>query len=251
MTSELAGKVAVVTGAAQGIGRAFALGLARAGCRVAAADLNGDLASQTAELARAAGGDALGMSVDVASRAAVTGLIEAVVARWGGLDIQINNAGTFPRSTVLEMDDAVWDEVIDTNLKGTFLCSQVAARQMVAQGRGGRIVSVSSRAAYGPSPRGAHYSASKAGIIAFTRALALELAPYQITVNALAPGLTNTAQPRYGMTEQEIAEQSRLVPLGRMAEPEDMVPIVLFLCAQTGAYITGQVMHVNGGSLMP
>src|SRR6266496_5554497 len=161
MTGELEDKIAIVTGAGQGIGRALALGLAQAGCKIAAVDLNGDRAADTAELARTAGSDAFGQSVDVANRVAVAGLVAMVVARWGRLDIQVNNAGTFPRSTVLDMDDAVWNEVIDTNLRGTFLCSQAAARQMVTQGQGGRIVSVASRAAFSPSPRGAHYSASK------------------------------------------------------------------------------------------
>jgi 3-oxoacyl-[acyl-carrier protein] reductase len=177
-------------------------------------------------------------------------MVDQVVARWGGLDVLVNNAGVYPRASVLEMDEATWDQVLDTNLKGTFLCSQAAARVMVARAQGGRIVSVASRAAFQVQARGAHYSASKAGIVAFTKGLALELAPFRITVNALAPGLTNTAQPRYGYDEAELQELSKAVPLGRMAEPEDMVPGVLFLCGAGGAYITGQTLHVNGGALM-
>jgi 3-oxoacyl-[acyl-carrier protein] reductase len=178
-------------------------------------------------------------------------MVDGAIAELHRVDILVNNAGVFPRGTVLELDEATWDTVLDVNLKGTWLCTQAAARVMVEQGEGGRIVNVSSRSAFQPALRGAHYAASKAGIIAFTRNAALELAPYGITVNALAPGLTDTAQPRYGMTEDEIASAASLVPLGRIAQPEDMLPTVLFLCGPGGAYITGQTHHVNGGAWMP
>jgi 3-oxoacyl-[acyl-carrier protein] reductase len=250
MAGSLTDQVAIVTGAGQGIGRAFALGLAGQGARVVAADLVGDNAETTAELVHQRGVDAIGLAVDVRDPAAIQGMVDATVARFGGLDILINNAGTYPRSVVLEMDEAIWDQVLDTNLKGTFLCSQAAARVMVRQGRGGRIVSLASRAAFSVQPRGAHYSASKAGIVAFSKGLALELAPHRITVNALAPGLTNTAQPRDGFSEEQLIAQAATIPLGRWAEPDDMVPLVMFLCAETGAYITGQTFHINGGALM-
>jgi NAD(P)-dependent dehydrogenase (short-subunit alcohol dehydrogenase family) len=178
-------------------------------------------------------------------------MIDAAVSELHRVDILINNAGVFPRSTVLELDEATWSAVIDVNLKGTWLCSQAAARVMVEQGEGGRIVNFASVAAFRPAVNGAHYAASKAGIVAFTRNMALEMAPYRITVNAIAPGLTDTAQPRYGMTEDEIAAAGDTVPLGRIAQPEDMVPTILFLCGPGGAYITGQTHHVNGGSWMP
>ena len=250
MAGSLRDKVAIVTGGGQGIGRAFALGLADEGARVVAADLKGDNADATAELVHQRGVDAFGLAVDVSDRGAVQAMVEATVKRFGGVDILINNAGTYPRAIVLEMDESIWDQVIDTNLKGTFLCAQAAARVMVQQGRGGRIVNLASRAAFSVQPRGAHYSASKAGIVAFSKGLALELASHRITVNALAPGLTNTAQPRDGHTEEELAAQAATIPLGRWAEPDDMVPVVMFLCAETGAYITGQTFHVNGGALM-
>jgi 3-oxoacyl-[acyl-carrier protein] reductase len=137
-------------------------------------------------------------------------------------------------------------------LKGTYLCSRAAARVMVSQGRGGRIVSMVSRAAYTAYPRGAHYAASKAGILGFTRSLASELGPHRITVNAIAPGTVNTAMPRAaGVSDEDLFASGRTYPLGRIAEPDDIVPALLFLCGESGAYMTGQVIHVNGGSFMP
>lgn len=246
--TDLEGNVAVVTGAARGIGRAFVLGLADAGARVCAADLDLDGATETARLA----GDAFAAHVDVTDSGSVSGLVDAVLQRWQQLDILVNDAGVFPRSAVVDMDDALWDHVINVNLKGTFLCSRAAARVMVEQGRGGRIVNMVSRAAYTPYPRGAHYAASKAGILGFTRSLAAELGPHAITVNAIAPGTVNTAMPRLaGVSDEELFASGRAFPLGRIAEPHDMVPALLFLCSQSAAYMTGQVLHVNGGSLMP
>jgi len=249
--ADLEGKIALVTGAARGIGRALALGLAEAGCAVAAADINQAGAEETAELARGRGVEAIGLPVDVAQTASVEAMFEAVLGRWSGLDILVNDAGIFPRVSVMEIDDATWDQVIGVNLRGTFLCSRAAARVMVPQGRGGRIVNMVSRAAFTPYPRGAHYAASKAGVLAFTRSLAIELAPHRITVNTLAPGAANTAMPRGGSSEEQLAATARANPLGRIAEPEDLVAPLLFLCAESGAYMTGQTIHVNGGSFMP
>jgi NAD(P)-dependent dehydrogenase (short-subunit alcohol dehydrogenase family) len=195
---------------------------------------------------------ALAVHLEVTQRGSVERLMAEVTQAWGGLDILVNDAGVFPRSTVLDMDEAMWDQVLGVNLKGTFLCSQAAARIMVQQQRGGRIVNMISRAAYTPYARGAHYAASKAGILGFTRSLAAELGAHRITVNAIAPGTVNTAMPRAaGVTDEQLFASGQAFPLGRIAEPEDMVPALLFLCGQGGAYMTGQVLHVNGGSLMP
>jgi 3-oxoacyl-[acyl-carrier protein] reductase len=252
MAGELQDRVAIVTGAGRGIGRAFALALAGAGCRVAAVDIDGASAAATAELACASGGTAVGLPLDVTQSASVTRLMQSVVERWSTLDILVNDAGVFPRSTVVDMEESLWDHVIGVNLKGTFLCSQAAARIMISQQHGGRIINMVSRAAYTAYPRGAHYAASKAGILGFTRSLASELGPHQITVNAIAPGTVNTAMPRAaGVTDEQLFASGRSFPLGRIAEPEDMVPALLFLCGAGGAYMTGQVLHVNGGSLMP
>jgi 3-oxoacyl-[acyl-carrier protein] reductase len=246
--------VAVITGAGRGIGRAFALALAAAGCRLAAADIDRAAAEHTVNLVRTAdeAAAALPVYVDVAQRSSVDHLMEAVTREWGGLDILVNDAGVFPRSTVLDMDESLWDQVLGVNLKGTFLCSQAAARIMVQQQRGGRIVNMVSRAAYTAYARGAHYAASKAGILGFTRSLAAELGAYGITVNAIAPGTVNTAMPRAaGVSDEQLFASGRAFPLGRIAEPEDMLPALLFLCGAGGAYMTGQVLHVNGGSFMP
>jgi NAD(P)-dependent dehydrogenase (short-subunit alcohol dehydrogenase family) len=251
MAGDLAGKVAIVTGAGQGIGRALARGLAAAGAAVVAADALAENAAATARQIEADGGDALGLGVDVSRAAQVKAMVDAALSEMHRVDIMINNAGIFPRATVLELDEETWDAVLDVNLKGTWLCTQAAARVMVEQDEGGRIINVSSQSAFRSALRGAHYAASKAGIVAFTRNAALELAPHKITVNALAPGLTDTAQPRYGMTEDEIAQAGPQIPLGRIAQPEDMLPTVLFLCGLGGAYITGQTHHVNGGTWMP
>ena len=251
MAGELEGKIALVTGAGRGIGRAFVLGLAEAGCKVAAADVNREGAEETAELARGAGGEAVGLAVDVSQSESVDGMTEAVLGRWGGLDILVNDAGIFPRATVMELEEELWDSVIGINLKGTFLCSRAAARIMVPQGHGGRIVSMASRAAFTSYPRGSAYAASKAGIVAFTRSLAAELGPHRITVNGIVPGTVNTAMPRLGNTEEQLFASGRAAPLGRIAEPEDMVPVLLFLCGEGAGFITGQMIHVNGGSFMP
>jgi 3-oxoacyl-[acyl-carrier protein] reductase len=150
----------------------------------------------------------------------------------------------------LEMQDADWDHVLGVNLKGSFLCAQAGARAMVAAGRRGAIVNISSSAVRG-DPRGVHYSASKAGVIGLTRAMALALAPHGIRVNAIAPGTTDTAQPRYGNTEEQLLARSREIPLdGRMATPDEIARVVVFLASDEAGRMTGEVVHVNGGAYM-
>jgi 3-oxoacyl-[acyl-carrier protein] reductase len=251
MAGRFDGKTVTITGAGQGIGRALALGFAREGAAVIAADIKGPNAEETAHLIEADGGRAVGLAVDVASCQGTRAMVQTAVERFGRVDVLINNAGVFPRAAALEMDELVWDLVMNVNLKGTFLCSQAAARVMVEQGGGGRILNIASASAFRFSARATHYAASKAGIVAFTRNLAVELAPHRITVNAIAPGLTDTAQPRGGMSEAEIAAAGEQIPLGRIAQPDDMLPTALFLCSGEAGYITGQTHHVNGGSWMP
>jgi 3-oxoacyl-[acyl-carrier protein] reductase len=168
----------------------------------------------------------------------------------GGIDILVNNAGIFPRVDFLDMTEAQWEEVLGVNLKGSFLCTQAVARQLVARGQGGAVINLASGAAFRSSPRGVHYVSSKAGLVGLTRATALELAPYRIRVNAIAPGLTDTAQPRYGMSEEDIQERGREVPLGRMATPDDIADMAVFLASEEARYVTGQTLHVNGGQYL-
>lgn len=247
----LEGRAALVTGAQQGIGRALALGLAAAGASVAVnypADPSD--AKQVCRDIESAGGRSVAVKGDVRKSSDVARLIARAVENLGRLDILINNAGIFPRASVLELDEATFDDVLAVNLRGCYLCCRAALPTMQAQ-RDGRIVNIASVAAFRPTERGAHYAASKAGVIAFTKALALEVAPYGITANCLAPGTTDTAQPRLGLSEEELRALGPRIPLGRIASPEDMVEPVIFLVSDAGRYITGQTLHVNGGALMP
>lgn len=224
---------------------------ARAGARVGVNYLDDrPAAERVAGDARALGAAACVVQGDVARVADAERMVEAAVQELGGLDVLVNNAGVYPRVPFLEMSERDWDYVLDVNLKGTFFCAQAAARAMVAAGRPGSIINLASQAIRG-AVRGTHYTASKGGVVALTRAMALELAPHRIRVNAIAPGLTDTAQPRYGNTEQEIAEMSRAVPLGRMAEPADIADVAVFLASEQARHITGQTIHVNGGQYMP
>jgi 3-oxoacyl-[acyl-carrier protein] reductase len=165
------------------------------------------------------------------------------------LDVLVNNAGVFPRSPFLDLSESEWDQVLDINLKGSFLCAQAVARRMVADGRRGAIVNISSSSVRG-NALGVHYAASKTGIIGMTRSMALALAGKGIRVNAVAPGITDTAQPRYQFSESEMQEQSRLVPLGSMALPEDIANILVFLASDESRFITGETVHANGGLYM-
>ena len=248
---KLAGKVALVTGAQQGIGRATALAFAAEGADVVVNWLDDrDAAEQVADAVRAQGRRALLHQADVSRLDQVAAMVAAVGQELGPIDILVNNAAVFPRVAFFDMTEADWDFVLDVNLKGTCFCAQAVAQAMVAAGRAGAIINLTSGAAFRSSPRGAHYVASKGGVLSLTRALAMELAPYRIRVNALAPGLTDTAQPRYGSSEAELAEAAQRVPFGRMAQPEEIARAALFLASGDALFITGQTLHVNGGSYL-
>jgi NAD(P)-dependent dehydrogenase (short-subunit alcohol dehydrogenase family) len=246
----LDGKAALVTGGQQGIGRAVVLVLADAGADVAINWLDDhEAAKAVAREVTAKGRRAHLVQGSVANPADARRMVAESVAAFGGLDVLVNNAGIFPRSSFLELEDTEWDQVLGVNLKGSFLVAQSAARHMVETGRKGTIVNLASSAVRG-HPLGVHYSASKAGIVGMTRAMALALAPHGIRVNAIAPGLTDTAQPRYQFNEAEMLEQSRLVPLGAMAQPQEIAEVILFLASGQSRFITGEVIHANGGLYM-
>ena len=247
----LRGKIALVTGAQQGIGRGIALAFAREGADIAVNYLDDRVeAEKVLREVCATGQRAVLVQADVARPTDAQTMVEQVLSALGGLDVLVNNAGVYPRVPFLEMRETDWDVVLDVNLKGGFFCAQAAARAMVAAGRRGSIINMASQAIRG-AVRGVHYSASKGGVVAMTRATALELAPHGIRVNAIAPGLTDTAQPRYGNNEEELAAMARAVPLGRMAQPDDIAAVAVFLASDDARHVTGQTVHVNGGSYMP
>jgi 3-oxoacyl-[acyl-carrier protein] reductase len=247
----LGGKVVLVTGAQQGIGRAVALRLAGEGADVALNFLDDEAAARSISARIADGGRRCAViQGDVSRIEDVRRLVETAEGTLGPIDVLVNNAGVFPRVPFLELTEQAWDQVLGVNLKGVFLCAQAVARRLVALHRPGAIVNLASSAAYRGSAHGAHYVASKAGVVGLTRQMALELAPHRIRVNAIAPGLTDTAQPRYGMSEAELQEAARRVPLGWMAAPEDIAATAAFLASDDAGQITGQVIHVNGGQYL-
>ena len=248
---QLDGKVVLVTGAQQGIGAAMAHEFAAAGADVAINWVDNEGAAQRiADEIRAGGRRAVLVRADVSRLEQVPAMVSAAQQGLGPIDVLINNAGVFPRVPFLEMTEHDWDQVLDVNLKGSCFCAQYVAKAMVAAGRQGAIINIASGAALRGSPRGVHYVASKGGVLSLTRAMALELAPYRIRVNAIAPGLTDTAQPRYGSGEAEITEMARAIPLGRMAQPDDIARATVFLASDNAGFVTGQTLHVNGGSYL-
>jgi NAD(P)-dependent dehydrogenase (short-subunit alcohol dehydrogenase family) len=245
----LENRIAIVTGAGQGIGKAIALGMAREGVALVIADLNKANAGAVKEEIERVGGKASALYTDISNEESVRGMIDATLNEYGRVDILVNNAGIFPTSPVEAMQEEEWDQVIGTNLVGTFLCSKAVVPHLLAQ-CSGRIISLTSGRAFQGARHGAHYAASKAGIIGFSKSLALELAPYGITVNVICPGITDTAQPRGHQTEEQIYAQGQRIPLGRIGQPEDLAGPAVFLASDAGGFITGQTILANGGGIM-
>jgi L-rhamnose 1-dehydrogenase len=245
----LTGKVAIVTGAARGIGRAIALRFAREGARVAVVDVREADGRRTVEMILAAGGKATFVVTDVAIAQQVQSMVEAVLERWGTIDILVNDAGICPFEEFLAMPEAVWDEVLDVNLKGYFLCSQAVARVMVERGIRGRIIAISSISAEFGGSNQAHYCASKAGINLLVKSMAISLGPHGITCNAVLPGTVETDINRQMLTDPEVcAYWSTRTPLGRMGTPEDIAGPVLFFASDDSNWCTGSMLVVDGGT---
>jgi 3-oxoacyl-[acyl-carrier protein] reductase len=245
----LKNKVAVITGGAQGIGRAIALGMAREGAKIVVADLQSEKARSVADEVKMLGGESLGFEVNVADESSVKRLAESTFAGFGRIDILINDAGIYLKSSVVDMSEADWDRTLDINLGGNFLCCRAFVPAMRAQ-KSGRIISMASGIGHYGMKQFSHYAASKAAIIGFVKSLARELGPDGITVNAICPGSANTAMPRGHRSEEEVMQRLHSTPLPHVLEPEDIAGPVLFLASDAAAYITGQSYNINCGTYM-
>jgi 3-oxoacyl-[acyl-carrier protein] reductase len=244
---DLTDRVAIVTGASQGIGKAIALALAGAGAKVVCVARNHDKLTATAEAIRAAGGTAEVMTCDVSNSASIDEVVEAVSGKFGRLDILVNNAGITRDTLIPRMSDSDWDDVITTNLRGTFLFTRAATRIMM-QKRYGRVINISSVSGLIGNPGQSNYSASKAGMIGMTRTVAKELAGRKVTVNAIAPGFIESEMTA-AMGSSIIDEVKKRIPAKRMGRPEEIAYAVLFLASEAASYITGQVLTVDGGMI--
>ena len=245
ITVDLSGNAALVTGASRGLGRAIAVALARCGAAVACVARNEEKLRETAAAIESAGGRAIVLVGDVTDGEAVQRIVGAAVEQLGGLHILVNNAGITRDTLLPRMQDQQWDDVINSNLRGTFLFTRAATRPMMSQ-RYGRIVNISSVSGLVGNPGQSNYSAAKAGVIGFTRSVSRELAGRNITVNAIAPGFIETEMTdALGDTVRE--EVKKRIPAKRLGQPEDVAEAVLFLASAAAAYITGQVLTVDGG----
>jgi NAD(P)-dependent dehydrogenase (short-subunit alcohol dehydrogenase family) len=249
---ELKDKIALVTGARQGMGKSHALALARQGAKVVVTDINQDECQRVVDEIKAMGGEAVAFKMDVSNKTDIDAVFDEVVKQFGRLDILVNNAGIFAPKAALELTEEDWDKTIDINLKGEFFCAQRAAKEM-AKNKWGRIVNIASIASGGVGvgfAGGAHYTASKGGIIGMTETLAIELAPLGINVNAIAPGAIDTPMMREPGQEIDKETQDMIntgVPLKRVGRAEEVSAVVVFLASEEASYITGSTVYVDGG----
>jgi 3-oxoacyl-[acyl-carrier protein] reductase len=252
MSQRFQGKVAIVTGAAQGIGAAIAQRLAAEGAAVAVADLTAERGEQTVAAIVKDGGRAVAYGADVSTTADVEALVAAVVAEFGRIDVLVNNAGITKDNLLFKMTDEEWDAVINVNLRSAFLMSRECQKHFVKQ-KYGKIVSLSSRSALGNRGQ-ANYAASKAGIMGLTATLSIELGPFGVNVNAVAPGyiataMTDATARRIGLDPEALKQASaEQTPVRRVGEPEDIAATVAFLAADESSFISGQTIQVNGGA---
>ena len=246
---DLQGKAALVTGASRGIGKAIALELAKRGAKVAVNYAkNADAANEVVAAIKASGGEAVALQADVADTRAAAALVKSAHEAFGRLDILVNNAGTTRDMVIMMMPEEDWDTVMNTNLKSAFNCSKAAVKIMMRQ-RGGRIINISSVSGVMGNAGQTNYSASKAGLIGFTKALAREVAPRNITVNAIAPGFIPT-ELTAAMPEALKTATLNAIPLGRWGTAQEVADAVAFLASDQAAYITGQTLNVDGGMAM-
>jgi len=241
------GRIVLVTGGGHGIGRGIAEAFGATGAAVMVADRTMVAADEVAAAITAAGGTALAVALDVREAASVRTAVDHVVDRFGRVDVLVNNAGIYPNTPFLEMAQAEWDAVFDTNVRGIFLVSQAVATAMVAQGRGGRIINISSGAAESGRAGASHYCSTKAAVNMLTRVMALELSPHGITVNAVAPGLIEV--PDWDLSQQYIDAILAATPAGRLGQPSDVANVVLFLASPAAEFVTGSVYGVDGGAM--
>ncbi len=247
----LQGKVAIVTGGGAGLGKAIAHRLAEEGADVVIGDTDETAAQAVAAQIQALGSRAAAVRTDVTRKSEIEALVEQAM-QLGPIDILINNAGVEEITPLLEIPEEEWDWTLDTNLKGVFLCSQIVARAMIAEGQGGKMVNIGSIAGIMPPRKEPHYAASKGAVHVLTKQMALELAPHDITVNAVAPGvIKNGLSTHHSLADPEQAERiAKGIPLGRVGSPLDISHAVLFLVSEEADYITGVVLPVDGGFLL-